>query len=133
VRAGSLPLPVMQLAEELATACTQLKLPVRWTQQDGQPVAIIEIHSDESTDKRQFFIDCIELTEGELYVAGHTDVGNSTQRSARKISGRGRIVSHEIALDDYELRLTPRDRRSALEVAKRSTTHRSKNGTTSER
>src|SRR5688572_7933980 len=65
VRAGSLPLPVMQLAEELATACTQLKLPVRWTQQDGQPVAIIEIHSDESTDKHQFFIDCIELTEGE--------------------------------------------------------------------
>ena len=132
VRAGSLPLPVMQLADELATACQELKLPVRWTQQDGQPVAIVEIHSDKSSD-RHFFVDSIELGEGELYVAGHTEVGNATSRPSPKVAGASKSIDAEIALDDYELRLTPRNRRSALEVARRSTRPRTKNAATSGR
>src|SRR5262245_29676243 len=73
VRAGALPMPVMQLADELATACQKLKLPVRWTRLENQPVAIVELHSDASTNKRQFSIDAIELREAEIYVAGHTE------------------------------------------------------------
>ena len=128
VRAGSLPLPVMQLADDIAKACQQLPkpLPVRWTQQDGQPVAIVEIHSDESSD-RHFFIDSIELGEGELYLAGHTEVGNSNGRRSPKITAQRKSTGNEIALDDYELRLTPSDRRSALEVARRATRSRAKN------
>ena len=42
VRAGALPLPVLQLADELAGACQKLNLPVRWTRQDGKPVALVE-------------------------------------------------------------------------------------------
>ena len=90
VRAGALPLPVMQLADEIADACQELSLPVRWTRQDGQPVAVVELHSDTSTDKRQFFMDAIELREGELYVAGHTGGGHPQQFLARSHSLRKR-------------------------------------------
>ena len=135
VRAGSLPLPVMQLADEIAATCEELRLPVRWTQQEGQPVAIVSVDSDESTGNRQFFIDCIELADGELYLAGHTEIAGSTKARSKKIAGGRKVkaAGHEIALDDYELRLTPNDRRSALEVARRSSTKRSKEQKTSER
>ena len=74
VRAGALPLPVMQVADELAAVCRELSLPVRWTQEGGQPVAVVELHGDPSTDKRQFHVDAIELGEGQVYVAGHTEL-----------------------------------------------------------
>jgi hypothetical protein len=105
VRAGALPLPVLPLADEIAAACKELSLPVRWTRQDNLPVAIVEIHSDPSTDKRQFHIDSIELGDSELYVAGHTEVGDQ-----------------EIKMAEYELQLTPTDNRSALKIARRTRT-----------
>jgi hypothetical protein len=119
VRAGALPLPVMQLADEIADACQELAIPVRWTRQDGQPVAIVELHADASTDKRQFFIDAIELRKGELYVAGHTEV-DAVNNSALELSLAPSADCCDVALDEFELRLTPRDERSALEVARRS-------------
>jgi hypothetical protein len=119
VRAGALPLPVMQLADQLAAACKELKLPVRWIHQNGQPVALIEIHSDPSAQSRQFFIDSIELGEGELYVAGHTDVAGAPARNVK--NSRSRSVRNSVALDGYELRLTPNHEQSALEIALRST------------
>jgi hypothetical protein len=125
VRAGALPLPVMQLADEIAEACQELSLPVRWTRQEDQPVAIVELHSDSSTEKRQFFIDAIELREGELYVAGHTEVGdvsNSLPELARSPGDDG----DDVALDEFELRLTPRNEQSALEVARRTTDERAR-------
>jgi hypothetical protein len=121
VRAGALPLPVMQLADEIAATCERLSLPVRWTQQDGQPIAIVELHSDPSTEERQFFIDTIEFSEGEMYVAGHTEVAAPIPGPGKspKIAVPISQQKAELVLDDYELRLTPRDRRSALEVARR--------------
>jgi hypothetical protein len=118
-RAGALPLPAMLLADEIAAWSERLSLPVRWTQQDGQPVAIVELHSDPSTEERQFFIDTIEFGEGELYVAGHTEVAATVSAKSPTIGAPNNIEKTEIALDDYELRLTPRDRRSALKVARR--------------
>jgi hypothetical protein len=106
VQAGELPLPVMQVADELAAACRELSLPVRWTQENGQPVAIVELHSDLSAEKRQFHIDAIELGDGQVYVAGHTEM-----RGANK---------NKVELSDYELRLTPRDPLSPLDVARRA-------------
>jgi hypothetical protein len=118
VRAGALPLPVMQLADEIADACQELALPVKWTRQDGQPVAIVELHSDESTDKRQFFMDAIELRDGELYVAGHTEIGVLSSPSIDAANTAGADCC-DVAIDDFELRLTPLHERSALEVARR--------------
>jgi hypothetical protein len=119
VRAGALPLPVMQLADEIAAACRELSLPVRWTQQAGKPVAIVELHSDESTGKREFHIDEIKLGEGELYVSGHTDVAGASEVASRKAARSPDGECTQIALDEFELRLTPHNDSSALEVARR--------------
>jgi hypothetical protein len=132
VRAGALPLPVMQLADEIAATCEKLSLPVRWTQQDGQPVAIVELHSDPSTQERQFYIDTIEFGEGEMYVAGHTEVAATIAGKSPKTVKPAAHEEAELALDDYELRLTPNDARSALEVARRHGA-RSKRGKTADR
>jgi hypothetical protein len=114
VRAGALPLPVLQLADELAKACQDLNLPVRWTRQDGKPVAIVEIQSDES-----LCVDAIQLNDGELYVAGHT--GDDPEIGPVSSDARPSQTStrQDFALDNFELRLTPTDERSALELARR--------------
>lgn len=89
VQAGALPLPVMQVAHQLAAACRELSLPVRWRQEDGQPVAIIELRRDSESNKRQYHIDAVELGDGQLYIAGHTEprsesqVASQSQESAR--------------------------------------------------
>ena len=78
VHAGTFPLPVLQVADEIANACQGLSLPVRWTRHEGQPVAVIDIHSDSAKDSPRIAIDTIELTDGSLLVAGKTEVEAST-------------------------------------------------------
>jgi hypothetical protein len=118
VRAGALPLPIMQLADELATACKKLKLPVRWMQQNSTPIAIVNITNNASTENRHFFVDSIELRNNEMYVAGHTDDSNG-ERKSLQISKSKDARDKNISLDDYELRLTPSDEHAALEIARR--------------
>ena len=74
VKAGALPLPVMQVADQLAASCQRMSLPVRWTQQDGQPVAIIDV---DRGGRQRVHIESIELGDGELYIAGRTEDGSS--------------------------------------------------------
>jgi hypothetical protein len=120
VRAGALPLPVMRLADELADACQKLTLPVKWTQQDGEPVALVETHGGPESDKSQLYIDTIELGESELYVAGHTELSSSDEREAMTSAKSDRQAKNEIAIDDYEVRLTPRHKDGALQIARRT-------------
>ena len=120
VRAGALPLPVMRLADEIADACTKLSLPVRWTQQAGEPVALVEMHSDPDSENPQLHIDSIELGESELYVAGHTELATASGKRPSRIAGNhANEADNEIALDDYELRLTPRHKDGVLQIARR--------------
>jgi hypothetical protein len=109
VRAGALPLPVAMVADRIAAACQQLSLPVLWIRQDDCPVAMIKIRNEEASDGRQFHLDAIELTDGELYVAGHTVL------TAPVDANTG------IELDKYELRLSPRDKGAMLEITRRPT------------
>jgi uncharacterized protein YpmS len=72
VHAGSLPLPVMQVADDVSRACQSLSLPVRWTQVDGQPVAIVDVSHALAGKKSQTVLDAVELRDGAIYIAGHT-------------------------------------------------------------
>lgn len=119
VRAGALPLPVLQLADELADACKKLKLPVRWTRHNNKPVALVEIQSTEPV-----YVDDVQLDENQLYVAGHTEIARnkamvSDQRKKTSDGSQG-----DTELSDYELRLAPKNERSVLELARRPTAKR---------
>lgn len=72
VQAGSLPVPVLQVADQISKACQSLSLPVRWTEEEGEPVALLDLRGGGS-EKHELFVDAIELRDGSLYVAGHTE------------------------------------------------------------
>lgn len=112
VQAGSLPLPVAIVADEIAAACERLSLPVLWSEHDGQPVAMVKVGNADAHGRR-WFLDAIELTQGELYVAGHTD--HATPDIVA--STPGEVQGVELA--DYELRLSSPDAESMLEIARR--------------
>jgi uncharacterized protein YpmS len=80
VRAGALPLPVMHVADEIAATCRNLKLPVRWTQTDGLPVALVDVSSAADSKGRRVQLDTIELGDSTLFVAGHTEEAISDER-----------------------------------------------------
>ncbi len=80
VQAGALPIPVMHVANEIAAACRELDLPVRWTQTGGQPVALIGISSPGDSTERRITLDTIELREGTLLIAGETEEAMSDER-----------------------------------------------------
>jgi hypothetical protein len=79
VRAGALPLPATQMASELATACQELRLPVRWTHVNGEPVALVDVSSNGVSHGRRVQLDAIKLGDGELYVTGHTEKMNASR------------------------------------------------------
>jgi len=114
VRAGNLPLPVLQLADELAAACQKLKLPVRWTRQDGKPVALVEIRT-----KEPVFVDAIQLDEGQLYVSGHTETSRDIDTAMDSKAGRESPIAGDDVTSKYELRLTPKSEEAGLEIARR--------------
>jgi hypothetical protein len=119
VRAGALPLPIMRLADELAAACQRLSLPVRWTHQGTEPVALIEVQADPASDKPQLFIDAIELGESQLSVAGHTERSSKHDVGSLRLPSAVRQPHQEVALGDYELRLTPLHKDGPLRIARR--------------
>lgn len=89
VRAGALPLPILQLANELIGACKKMKLPIRWTQENGQPIAIVNLTRNASSDNREFFVDAIQLRTDEMYIAGHTEaIDNQTHSGSRVAKAR---------------------------------------------
>jgi hypothetical protein len=83
VQAGMVPLPVLGVADEVSKACQALKLPVRWMQENGEPVALVDVR-EQGFSKAQLTIDAVELRDGALYVAGHTEKGDA--QMARKAS-----------------------------------------------
>ncbi|HVT29673.1 MAG TPA: hypothetical protein VHE81_16770, partial [Lacipirellulaceae bacterium] len=81
------------------------------------------IANDGSAEKRQFYIDTIELRDGELYVAGHTQAGDRIGKRPPKLAYAPSSDQNDFPLDGYELRLTSGDANSALKIAqKRPTT-----------
>jgi uncharacterized protein YpmS len=72
VHAGALPLPTMQVAEDLSQACRELDLPVSWTQVEGQPVAIVDVNRSGSTRGKSISLDALDVRAGTIYIEGQT-------------------------------------------------------------
>ena len=70
-KAGAVPLPLGKIMEVVNKHASAAKLPVRWTQVDGDPAALVEMTADDSS---KFIRQITEITlgNGELYVSGTT-------------------------------------------------------------
>lgn len=72
VHAGALPLPALQVADDISRACQDLDLPVTWTQVNGQAVAIVDIGRAASKGGKSISLSAVELRDHAIYVAGET-------------------------------------------------------------
>lgn len=72
-RAGALPLPMKRLLDEARGASARLKIPLRWTQDAGSPVALLRLPEQlEGVPQRHLRLESVELRDGELLISGLT-------------------------------------------------------------
>lgn len=73
-RAGLLPLPLKQGIDRITAAAREAGIPLRWSQKDGDPVALITLPiTHEQYANRQLRLDSIELRLGEIHFSGRTE------------------------------------------------------------
>jgi len=70
--AGALPLPMARVVKEITTAVALLELPLRWAEQDDDPVLLIPVADALSTSEELRRLEQLELRDGELRLAGST-------------------------------------------------------------
>ena len=87
-RAGMLPLPLSRFLDQISQRAGQADIMVRWTQQDGDPVALVTIPMrHEQYPRREIHLDTVELREGAVYLAGSTRPDTVNQQAASSSSG----------------------------------------------
>jgi hypothetical protein len=74
IRAGALPVPVRQYLDRITDTAERGDIPLRWSQTEGDPVALVTIPSrHDDYIHHEIFVESIELRDGEVYLAGRTD------------------------------------------------------------
>jgi uncharacterized protein (DUF2461 family) len=73
VRAGSLPVPLGELLQEISLQAAEAGLPIRWTEFQGDPVALVRLPREaQLAEDCQVVLEHLEAGRGELLVAGRT-------------------------------------------------------------
>ena len=74
VRAGAVPVPLSQFLDQIAERFLDAGLPLRWTEQEGDPVALVTLPLDREEFKgKQLQIERLEICDGEIVVSGRTE------------------------------------------------------------
>jgi hypothetical protein len=71
-RAGLVPMPLSEILDAISAAAGQMNLHRRWGRAGGDPVALISISPPTTQDGRSVQIETLQLSEGEIYLAGTT-------------------------------------------------------------
>ncbi len=74
VRAGWVPMPLTPILEEVSEAARRAGVDLSWSQQEGDPVALLRVPSrhPEFAD-RELHVDSLVLGAGKVTVSGHTE------------------------------------------------------------
>lgn len=89
IRAGAVPVPLGEVVNGLSVAARQAGLRLQWQQLGGDPVALIELPTDPST-RQQMVLDAVELTDGAIVVAGHTENASAEAQADHSSSNSSR-------------------------------------------
>jgi hypothetical protein len=74
VRAGLLPVPLGKFLQEVTERATRANLPLRWTEAEGTPVALIRVPRQWGESRhRQLVLQRLVFGDGELAVAGRIE------------------------------------------------------------
>lgn len=71
-KAGALPVPLADVVAQLSQAVREADVVVRWSEEGGDPVALIQLDPVEREHGRPVTIDKLDLRDGEIYFAGQT-------------------------------------------------------------
>ncbi|MCC6492368.1 MAG: hypothetical protein IT424_05045 [Pirellulales bacterium] len=71
--AGLLPLPMSRVVQEVALGAEKLGIPIRWAEEQGDPVLLVSVADALSTDNERRTLQRIELRDGELLLAGSVE------------------------------------------------------------
>ncbi len=83
-RAGSLPLPLKDILDQLSRAAREASLRLTWETVEGDPVGVITIPAMRDGERNVMVsLDALELREGEIYLRGRT------QPAGALTAGRG--------------------------------------------
>ncbi|MGI9455407.1 MAG: hypothetical protein ACR2NU_02545 [Aeoliella sp.] len=74
VQAGALPLPHKEIVDKLSHATRRAGLPIKWTQNEGRKVMIIERELWDNGDEDLRVLEAIDLAEGEMFLSGRTEL-----------------------------------------------------------
>jgi hypothetical protein len=70
---GGLPLPMSRVVEEITDSAAKLKIPIRWSEKDGDPVLLASVTDALSTEEERRQLERLELRDGELLLAGRAE------------------------------------------------------------
>jgi hypothetical protein len=74
VRAGAFPVPLSRFLDNIAEQAGDAGLPLRWDEQDGDPVAIVTLPLDREEFKgKQLRVEELQINDGEIVVLGRTE------------------------------------------------------------
>ena len=74
LRAGRLPLPLSHVLERIAEKAGQWRADLTWSQQDGNPVALIRVPTQHPEQPQlRLCLETVELREGRVVFAGRTE------------------------------------------------------------
>jgi hypothetical protein len=95
-RAGLLPISLKQILDHATKYANKSEIPLRWVQEDGDPVALVTVPSERKEFiHRRICIETVELRNGEVYLAGRTDDSEHAPppavRQATYIQGEDRV------------------------------------------
>lgn len=71
-RAGALPIPMSEVLVHLTTAAEHLNLPLRWTQVENDPVALLTVEPQKDSEDNVLHLDALELQNQEIFLSGRT-------------------------------------------------------------
>ena len=81
VRAGRVPLPLKQVLDAVTTQARQRALPLRWSQEQADPIALIQIPTQAEQHRgREMILESVSLRDGSVLVTGRTGRALSDQR-----------------------------------------------------
>jgi hypothetical protein len=89
--AGLLPLPKKQVVDTVTKAAAKLNVPVIWSQNEGDPVALLQVPEQIEQIDGRLTLETVEVRDGEIHFTGRTlkPDGSSGTTNVQHI-----IVSH---------------------------------------
>ena len=72
-RAGSLPLPLQGILDQISKKAAQTDLQIRWRQAEGDPVLEVTVPPPRDKNDKRVRIERLQLGEGKVYVSGSTE------------------------------------------------------------